>query len=141
MTKGAFAMSFLKSGFNFNRAMSRDARAFGARAPEVLVKELRDHADDRTLPPGVKAPNMLGDTVVHQQDCRRPLGMSRTIRGAECVVLGMKGVQPVLGNKSDRRAPSSWQPTWTGRAAKGLEVRYRRGVAHGDERADRRSTT
>lgn len=101
MTKGAFVMSFLKSGFNFNKAMSRDARAFGARAPEVLVKELRDHADDRTLPPGVKAPNMLGDTVVHQQDCRRPLGMSRTIpeERVRVVLDAMKGVQPVLGNK------------------------------------------
>ena len=76
MTKGAFAMSFLKSGFNFNKAMSRDAREFGARAPEVLVKELRDHADDRTLPPGVKPLNMLGDTD------RPPAGLPPPARDA-----------------------------------------------------------
>ena len=101
MTKGAFIKSFAKSGFNFNKAMARDAKEFGARPPDVIVKELRAHIDDRTLPPGVKPPNMLGDTIVHQQDCRRPLGMLRQVPPERLRVAldAMKGVQPVLGNR------------------------------------------
>jgi uncharacterized protein (TIGR03083 family) len=100
-TKGAFIKSFVKNGFNFNKSMSRDAREFGARSPEVITKELRAHTDDRTLPPGTKPPNMLGDTIVHQQDCRRPLGMLRQVPPERLHVAldAMKGVQPVLGNR------------------------------------------
>jgi uncharacterized protein (TIGR03083 family) len=99
--KSAFIKSFVKNGFNFNKSMSRDAKEHGTRAPEVIVKEFREHAQDRSLPPGIKPPNMLNDTIVHQQDCRRPLHMLRTIPEDRLRVAldAAKGVQPVLGNK------------------------------------------
>jgi uncharacterized protein (TIGR03083 family) len=100
-SKTEFVKSFVTSGFNFNKSMSRDARAHGQLAPDVLLKELRDHIDDRRLPPGIKPPNLLGDTVVHQQDCRRPLNMPRIVpeERLRVVLDAMKNVQPILGNK------------------------------------------
>ena len=100
-SKGAFIKSFVRNGFNFNKSMGRDAKEFGARSPEVLVKELRAHFDDHVLPPGTKAPNMLGDTIVHHQDCRRPLNMPRQVPPERLLVVldAMKAVQPILGNR------------------------------------------
>lgn len=100
-SKGAFIGSFVKSGFNFHKSMSRDAKEHGTLAPEVIVKEFRDHADDRSLPPGIKPQNLMNDSIVHQQDCRRPLQIPRTIPEERLRVAldAAKGVQPVLGNK------------------------------------------
>jgi len=124
-SKGAFFKSFVMNGFNFNKSMSHDAREFGRRSPDVLLKEMREHLEDRSLPSGVKAPNLLGDTMVHQQDCRRPLAMPRLIPEDRLRVVldAMKGVQPILGNKKRvaglrlRATDMDW--TW----GEGAEVR------------------
>ena len=86
---------------------------------------------------------MLGDIVVHQQDCRRPLGMPRQIpedRAARRCSSDAVKTQPILGNKKRIAGVQA------GRDRHGLVVRrrprgarYRRGVADGDERAQGRA--
>jgi uncharacterized protein (TIGR03083 family) len=100
-SKMYFVMSMIKHGFNFNVAMSRDAKAYGARPTSEIARALREHVANRTLPPGVKPPAILGDNIVHQQDCRRPLGIQREIPAERLIVAldAMKNVQPILGNR------------------------------------------
>ena len=101
LSKGAQFMAMLKSGFNFNKAMTRQAREYSARDPKVMVKELRAHLDDHNLPPMTNPSIMMNDTVTHTQDCRRPLGMPRQIPEDRLRIAldQAKSVQPILGNK------------------------------------------
>jgi uncharacterized protein (TIGR03083 family) len=98
---GSFLVSIAKNGFSFNKANSVAARELGSHPTDELVKQLRDHIGVRKTPPGLKPPNLLGDAIVHQQDCRRPLGMPRQIpeERLRTVLDAMKGVNPVVGNK------------------------------------------
>jgi len=95
-------MMLFKNGFNFNKATLRTAQHDGdTRSQAELVKACREHANDRTTPPMVKPLVSLNDNVVHQQDCRRPLGVARQIPEARlrAVLDEAAKTQPVLGNK------------------------------------------
>jgi uncharacterized protein (TIGR03083 family) len=69
----------LKSGFNIDRTLSKQARALGELPPAELVTALRAHADFRFTPPGARPANLMADTVIHSQDIRRPLGLPCTV--------------------------------------------------------------
>lgn len=100
-SKGGQFMALAKGGFNFHKAMIRQAREYSARDPQVMVKELREHVDSHNMPPMAKPSIMLNDTVTHTQDCRRPLGMPRQVPEDRLRIAldQAKGVQPILGNK------------------------------------------
>jgi uncharacterized protein (TIGR03083 family) len=66
---------FVKNGFNFNRFVGRDAIVQGRAEPAALLGVLVATASSRNLPPGARPLGMLGDTICHGQDIRRPLGL------------------------------------------------------------------
>ena len=62
-----------KYGFKVDKMLSANAKQEAKKSPEQLMKELREGADSRALPPLVKAEGLLGDVVVHTQDIKRAL--------------------------------------------------------------------
>lgn len=62
---------------NFNRAMSQVAKELGARPTDEIVATIRENAEHRFTPPGNGPEAPLTDWIVHGQDIRRPLGLSR----------------------------------------------------------------
>jgi uncharacterized protein (TIGR03083 family) len=100
-SKGAQFMTLAKGGFNFHKAMTKQAHEYSARDPQVMVKELRAHIDSHNMPPMTKPPVLMNDTLTHQQDCRRPLGMPRQVPEDRLRIAldQAKAVQPILGNK------------------------------------------
>jgi len=77
MTPGRFVGHLAAAGFRFHVMSAADVAAETAGPPATTVAEFRARLDAVTHPPGpVEA--MLGEAVVHSEDIRRPLGISRT---------------------------------------------------------------
>jgi uncharacterized protein (TIGR03083 family) len=76
---GKFVGMLITSGFNFNKANAKDARDRGSADPTQLVEELRATIGSRKHPPGIKDVTVLTDQLIHGQDIRRPLGITRQI--------------------------------------------------------------
>jgi uncharacterized protein (TIGR03083 family) len=72
----------VKSGFNLDRTLSKQARELGELPQAELVGSLRARADFRFVPPGAKPTNLMADTVIHSQDIKRPLGMPCTVESS-----------------------------------------------------------
>lgn len=73
---------------DFNRYADRIAHRDGAQAPDQLLRQLRDEADNPWRPPGGGAEAALTDLVVHSLDITRALGLpSGTDRDAIAIVL------------------------------------------------------
>jgi len=67
----------------YDRAMDAYAAQYAKKwTNEELVEIFRVHADKRISAPGISAMTWLGDTVVHSQDIRRPLGIKREFPAA-----------------------------------------------------------
>jgi uncharacterized protein (TIGR03083 family) len=97
---GRTIVDFAKNRFNMNTLLAATAIREGNKAPEDLLKTLREHAASETRPPMTKPEDMLADTMIHGQDIRRPLGMPRTIPPERAIIVldTMKNVG-FLGNK------------------------------------------
>ena len=67
-----------RAGFSFDKMVAADAKRCGAGDPASLVELMRAGALRRNHPPGPLTA-MLGEAVVHGEDIRRPLGISREI--------------------------------------------------------------
>src|SRR5277367_6149285 len=75
-TPGNFYKELLAAGLRFSVFTERGAKRLGALAPDELVRRLRARTSTTNHPPApVMA--MLGEIVVHGEDIRRPLGVSR----------------------------------------------------------------
>jgi uncharacterized protein (TIGR03083 family) len=72
----------VKSGFNLDSTLSKQARGLGELPQAELVGSLRARADFRFVPPGAKPTNLMADTVVHSQDVRRPLGVPCSVEAS-----------------------------------------------------------
>ena len=59
--------------------IEREAFRFSDGSGPELAARLRELAESRQLPPGLKPVGYLADVVVHHQDVRRPLGLRRTV--------------------------------------------------------------
>lgn len=81
----------------------------GARPPEQLVAELRQHASSRKVPPVTKQSNLLFDVLVHGQDIAVPLGLD----------LPMPADGAVAG--AERVWRMGW-PFWARRRLRGLRL-------------------
>ena len=76
MTPPAFFAALAGAGFRFNAMNEKDIVREATPNPSDGLAEFRRHVKDTSHPPGpVEA--MLGETVIHSADIRRPLGMSR----------------------------------------------------------------
>jgi uncharacterized protein (TIGR03083 family) len=76
MTPPKFVAKMVRNGFSFQRMTARDIAANRGGSPAAELKHLRGVKDRRTSPPGPK-PSWLGETIVHGEDVRRPLGLAR----------------------------------------------------------------
>lgn len=77
MTPPKFLAKMLASGFDFQRMTSKEIEDKRGGDPAEQVLRLRADRDRRTAPPGPKA-SWLGETIVHSEDVRRPLGITRS---------------------------------------------------------------
>lgn len=94
-------VGMLSKGFRINRFLADDAIRRGSATPADLLEQFREAVPSRRLPPGVKPVLELVDTVVHQQDVRRPLGTPREIPPdrLRTVADAVKGLRFGLGAK------------------------------------------
>jgi uncharacterized protein (TIGR03083 family) len=76
MTPPKFFASFAGAGFKFNNMTAKGVAAEATAPPEAGLANFRDHLKDTTHPPG-PVESMLGEAVIHSEDIRRPLGITR----------------------------------------------------------------
>jgi uncharacterized protein (TIGR03083 family) len=76
MNPPKFFLEFTRSGFNFNAMTARDVRRETAGTPADSLAAFRGLTGATTHPPG-PVDAMLGETLVHAEDIRRPLFIIR----------------------------------------------------------------
>ncbi len=69
----------LRSGLDFNKASVTLSKVVGERPAAEIAAGLRENAHHPFTPPGSGYEAPLNDTIVHQQDMRRPLGLSTDV--------------------------------------------------------------
>ena len=79
-----FVVGTVRAGFRPNRFWDRDALTRAAAPPEVLVAELERAVPDRRHP---WPPFPLAETILHGQDVRVPLGITRRFPRDRLVVV------------------------------------------------------
>ena len=70
---------FLKGRLSVDRINSLGVAEFADRAPEQIAAFVRGHLEPRGLATGFGGMIAVADGMIHQQDIRRVLGISRTI--------------------------------------------------------------
>ena len=73
------AERFARGRFLLDRINAVGVREYGSRTPEQLVELLRAHLTPAGLTAGLGGRIALTDGLIHQQDIRRPLGLTREI--------------------------------------------------------------
>ena len=100
-TAPSFIAGMARSGFRFNTMIERDVRRLGALEPAEIVARIRARTATTNRPPApVMA--MLGEVVVHGEDIRRPLGLSRVVpprASAACLEMYKAATFPVGGKR------------------------------------------
>ena len=101
MTPPAFFGKMLMNGFNFGKMASSDIEANKGDSPQDTLARFAGEVNSSSHPPG---PNdsWLGETLVHSEDIRRPLGISHVypISAAVQVADFYKGSNLLIGAKS-----------------------------------------
>lgn len=100
-TPGAFMRGMVSNGFRFNRYMDRATRARGDLTKDEIVTRLRARTTTTNKPPA-PAMAMLGEIVVHGEDIRHPLGLTRDVPPDAldaCLDMFTKASFPVGGKK------------------------------------------
>jgi uncharacterized protein (TIGR03083 family) len=77
MTPPRFVVGFAGAGFNFGRFADRGIEAHRGAIPEETLAGFRAQQHSTASPPGPQA-SWLGETLVHAEDIRRPLGITHT---------------------------------------------------------------
>jgi uncharacterized protein (TIGR03083 family) len=72
-----FAWAMLKARGDFDRANDQLSRAVGRRPASEIAAELRARASSSFHAPGFPLESALLDALIHGQDIRRPLGLTR----------------------------------------------------------------
>jgi len=74
MTPPRFLGGFLAAGFNFAKFSAAGIAKQRGASPAETLQRFRAHQHSTTSPPGPKM-SWLGETLVHSEDIRRPLGI------------------------------------------------------------------
>jgi uncharacterized protein (TIGR03083 family) len=74
---GKMLLTAVKYGFRMNVMNQREAQKAGAKSTDALCKELRATVGVHKAPGPMAPEDMLLETIVHEQDVRRPLGIAR----------------------------------------------------------------
>lgn len=77
ITPVRFFAKFAGSGFRFEKMSANDIRRETAGGPAATLAAFRAQVGTTTRPPG-PPDTMLGETIVHSEDIRRPLGIRHT---------------------------------------------------------------
>jgi uncharacterized protein (TIGR03083 family) len=83
---GKSMLTLMKYGFRMNTMIEREAQKSGAKSPEELRKGLRDSVGIHKAMAPAKPPDRVMETIVHEQDVRRPLGIPRSYPADEMTV-------------------------------------------------------
>jgi uncharacterized protein (TIGR03083 family) len=77
VTPGSFFPGMIASGFRFNTFQQKGIANNRGASPAETMANFADRLTATTHPPG-PVDTMLGETVLHSEDIRRPLGISHT---------------------------------------------------------------
>jgi uncharacterized protein (TIGR03083 family) len=77
MTPGKFLSGFAGSGFNFSKFTRKGIERHRGDTPADTLATFRSFQHSTSSPPGPKV-SWLGETVIHAEDIRRPLGIAHT---------------------------------------------------------------
>jgi uncharacterized protein (TIGR03083 family) len=101
MTPPRFVTKLARNGFGFQRMVARDIAANRGDSPAAELEHLRAVRERRTSPPG-PTPSWLGETIVHSEDVRRPLGLTRAYPTDAVVAVAdfYQGSNLLIGTKS-----------------------------------------
>jgi uncharacterized protein (TIGR03083 family) len=100
MTPPRFLGKMMVSGFDFQKMSAKEIADKRGNSPAAELKHLRAVRDRRTSPPGPKT-SWLGETIVHSEDIRRPLGLTRAYPTDAVVAVAdfYKGSNLLIGSK------------------------------------------
>ena len=100
MTKLGFFGHLAGAGFKFEKMAAKDVAAKSAGGPEATLAAMRAVQNASTSPPG-PVDSWLGETIIHGEDIRRPLGIKHDYP-TEAVVRTLdfyKGSNLIVGAK------------------------------------------
>ena len=75
MTKLGFFGHLAGAGFSFEKMAAKDVAAAAAAGPDATLTAMRAAQNKTTSPPG-PVDSWLGETIIHSEDIRRPLGIT-----------------------------------------------------------------
>lgn len=101
MTPFRFITSFAGSGFNFAKFASKAINEAKGQSPAETLAAFRAATPRTTSPPGPKD-TWLGETIVHAEDIRRPLGISHEypLSAVTQIIEFYSGSEALIGGKS-----------------------------------------
>jgi len=76
-TPAKFFAGLMSSGFSFEKMSHRAVAEASAGGAEATLTAFRANADSKKSPPG-PVDSWLGETLIHGEDIRRPLGIAHT---------------------------------------------------------------
>lgn len=100
MTPPKFFGKMIGNGFDFQKMTAKEIADKREASPRAELKHFRAIRDRRTAPPGPKV-SWLGETIVHSEDVRRPLGLTRAYPMEAVVAVAdfYKGSNVLIGSK------------------------------------------
>ena len=100
LTPGSFFPKFVGTGFNFERLQEKGIAAETGATPAETLERFKSVVDSKKRPPGPPQ-TMLGETIVHSEDIRRPLGLSHEYPMASLVAVAefFKRSNLIIGTK------------------------------------------
>jgi uncharacterized protein (TIGR03083 family) len=124
MTPPKFLGKMIVSGFSFQKMVTKEIAAKRGADPAATLARLRAVRDLTTSPPGPKT-SWLGETIVHAEDVRRPLGLAHTYPIDAVVAVGdfYKGSNTLIGAKTriEELALKATDADWSHGAGPGVE--------------------
>lgn len=100
ISPATFFPKLLASGFSFTRMQAKDIARERGSSPAQTLANLRSQVGSTTHPPGPTV-TWLGETLVHAEDIRRPLGIAHDypVDAVVRVADQYKGSNLVMGSK------------------------------------------
>ena len=100
VTPANFFPKLIGSGFSFSRMQEKDNARLRGATPSATLQTFEAHIDSKKRPPGPPQ-TMLGETIVHSEDIRRPLGLQHEypMDSVQAVADFYKGSNLILGSK------------------------------------------
>lgn len=124
MTPPRFFRKLAAARFRFADMSARDVARHSAGTPAETLAAFRAHVGDSTAPPG-PVDSWLGETIVHSQDIRRPLGIAHDYSPEALVRVAefYRGSNLLIGTKRriEGLALTATDTDWT--SGTGAEVR------------------